>query len=182
MPKKQVKEVKKEKVEIIESKKEEVSELEEDLLEDVTIDFSQLQNFISKQNNAPVLDQVEISPNVIGLEHGIRFEPSHRPVADDDSDPFKYHMHKDSSTDTKYVSSDGQISARTSRVNMIDVGRTNENLVEQGAFFTSNWNKNQFSENTERYDVPDRMDVDAAGRGDPFKPKDMNYDPKLPKS
>jgi len=163
------------------------SELEEEVLEDTPIDFSGLQNWIaSGSSRAPVLNQVEIDPGFIGPGFGIAPERAHRPMDEEISDSFKYHIGGSQNGETKYITDTAHINSSQERLDFTTVGRTSERRFEQGGFFTSSKEIGNGSENIEKYVVPDNFNsfnVESAGRKDPFKrpsKDEVKYDPKLP--
>lgn len=165
----------------------EISRLEEEILNNTRIDFSELQNFISRESSAPVLDQVAVAPRVIGLGHGSFSDELPTPLPEDNSDPFKYSIGKNEDDPTKYVSSDAQLRWSPTRTDSSTIGRENPfdpNRImpqNQSAFFTSTHQKVNGQESIEKYVMPENQNIDTAGRHDPFKMPEVKYDPKLPK-
>lgn len=167
--------------EVIEDSEEDVSELEEEILDENQLDFSQIQNLENFSFGAPVLDQVEIAPNIIGLEHGLASEPIHKPLDEDSSDPFKYKIGGGKNDEATYVSSDAQMSNTSGTVDFSQIGRDEQWHRNQNTFFMSDHQRKNGDSGIEKYTVPENVDVNKEGRRDPFKRPEMKYDPKLPK-
>jgi len=161
---------------------EETSELEEEVLDKNNFNENFSQNF-SFSKSVPVLNQVEVAPQIIGLEQGVADEPNHKPIKENNSS--NYNLGNQSEEETKYTENSAHIAFEPTKINENNLGRGNvsmERKIDQNAFFTSDLKDNNFSENTEKYLAPERVDEQKLGRESPFDAKPKKYDPNLPKA
>jgi len=136
-------------------------------------------------SNVPVLDQVEVAQQIIGLEQGVASEASHRPLQKED-DPFKYQTGNGDENGAKYMSSAVQMNTKTERFDPLQGARNINQFSEQRAFITQS-SEAKFSDSLsmEKYEIPETIDIGEAGRAKPFedvfKRENKKYDPNLPK-
>lgn len=181
MPKKE-----KEPEEIIKEEDEE-PDLEE-TIDSEFIDLNQFQQFmLSSRVGAPVLNQVEVARQIIGLEQGIASEPTHTPVKEED-DPFKYFSGKQNEQ-PKYVA-DYSVVVTTEKIEIEGMGKRRDSPLDREAVFTqSSEVRGMDSQGIEKYIAPTGLaHEEAFGRKSAFEREKENreeqrkYDFKLPSS
>ncbi len=169
----------------------EESELEEELEEPEQIaDLRDLEfsSFIqpSIEGSAPVLERVAGSQGTGFSLSG--WEALSSPVSSEgtinEDDPFKYSIGGEGGGGegrVKYVSSSENIASTPTQIDFRDVGRK-PGVMQEAAFTQSSEVRDVSQPALEKYEPAKRMDVESAGRRDPFEPEKIRYDPKLPSS
>jgi len=166
----------------------EKSELEEDV-DLKTLEFNQfIQPMHLEDIKAPVLERIAGSQPGPVFVGGIPQTPVGVPE-EEKTDEFKYVPGRTGNDEPKYISSDSRISAELTPVDLMKVGRRQTGMipqVDQEAFFMHSEPHSQIESSTpERGSRAERIDIERAGRKDPFEENDAkykNYKPKLPKS
>ena len=164
----------------------EESDLEEDLEEaEIEIEEEKFVEFMapSQENTAPSLGQVGVATelratdleqdlsNVVGLENNNKKE---------EDDPFKYKIGADPEEGPKYISSGDEIerTALPSYVDVMSLGKK-PNLLPNAVGFSASPSTKITEPGPEKYELPDKFDVDKAGKGKLFEKADVKYDPSV---
>jgi hypothetical protein len=166
--------------ELEEDEQKDEQELGEIESEEEFIDPNQFQRFMRSSGfNAPVLDQVEIAQNIVGLEQGVASESVQTPLRED---PFQYNSKiPGQDNNVKYISSSAHMTTEINSVDFNELGRNqNEFQDQRNLFMRSPELSGTEPQGLEKYELPDRTDIDNVGRKDPFKREDKKYSPKLP--
>jgi len=169
--------------------KREESELEQEI-EDVGIQSLDFSQFIqpSIEGSSPVLERIT-GPETPGFSLS-GWEVLSSPVTSDgtikEDDPSKYSVGGGGEEEgkAKYISSE-QMAAAPTRVDFSRVGREQiitPNVNQEAFISQASEMRNTESSNLEKYEAAKRMDVESAGREDPFKREVKKYDPSLPGS
>ena len=189
MPKeKETEEASEEELEEVEDDPEEES-LEEEL-EDVEkqtiiegIDNMEFSSFIQPiiEESAPVLERLAGSQGVgFSLSGWESLSPLSPEGTIKEDDPFQYSVGGGENTDVKYVSSE-QAATAPAHVDFRDVGRRPEARSEVSFAQSSDASVGE-SPSIEKYDPTKRIDIEGAGRKDPFERDKIEYEFKPPKS
>lgn len=149
------------------------------------LDFSQfIQPSLNIEGVAPVLERIADAPRAGFSLSG--WEALSSPVTSEgtieEGGPFKYSVGGGGGEEegAKYISSE-QMTSAPAQLDLGDVGRRPE--VRQEVSFTQSSEVRDIpSTAQERYEPARRMDVERAGREDPFKTEKKKYDPRLPSS
>ena len=155
---------------------EDLEEVEEEIEEDKFVEFMAP----SGENLSTSLGQVAVTSelratdleqdlsNVVGLE-----------TKKDDDDPFKYKIGADSEEGPKYLNSGNEIerTASPSNIDVMSLGRTPNLIPPEIGFSASPSTKIGEVEGPEKYELPDRFDVNKAGKGKLFEKTDVKYNP-----
>lgn len=172
----------KEKPEKIEKIEKEESELEEDIEEaEEEIEDSRFAEFLQPvRSRAPVLERTMTGGEIPNLEIGVAeangFGNEKR---EDDSGGFKYLAGK-SQEEPKYFSSgEGrEIIHSPSPVELAGLGKNRSWVGQQDvSLSTSPESRMINAEGHMKYELPDRFDVEKAGKGNVFEKKDIKYKP-----
>ncbi len=167
---------------------------EEDLkeeLEDVEkqtiiegIDNMEFSSFIQPtiEESAPVLERIAGSQGVGFSLSG--WESLSPPISPEgtikEDDPFKYSAGGGENTEVKYVSSE-QAATAPAHVDFRDVGRRSEVRTEVSFAQSSDASVGE-PISIEKYEPTKRMDIEGAGRKDPFEREEIKYKFEPPKS
>ncbi len=134
----------------------------------------------SNESFSATLGQVAVAPelratdleqdlsNVAGLE-----------TKKDEDDPFKYKIGADPEEGPKYISSGNEIerTMAPSNVDIISLGRKPNLMPREIGFSASPSTKIGEVEGPGKYELPDRFDVNKAGKGKLFESPDVKYKP-----
>ena len=153
------------------------------------LEFSQfMQTSEPSGNRAPVLERIagsQPSPVFVG---GMPQTPFAVQGEEEKTDEFKYVPGHTGNDEPKYLASDSRISLEPTPIDLMKVGRRQAELVpqvDQEAFsMHSESHLNIESPTIERTWGAEQIDIERAGRRDPFEEDDTkykNYKPKLPK-
>jgi len=107
--------------------------------------------------------------NVIGLE------------TKKEEDPFKYKIGADPEEGPKYITSGNEIERTVSplSVDIMGLGRKPNLMPHEISFSASPSTKIGEAEGPEKYELPDKFDVDKAGKGKLFERTDVKYKPSV---
>jgi len=145
------------------------------------------------QSSEPLMDKAPVLERIAGSQPRPIFVGGipQTPVGiseEEKTDEFKYVPGGTGNDEPKYIASDSRISAEPTPVDLMKVGRRQAELfpqVDQEAFsMHSESHLNIESPATERTWGAEQIDIEKAGRRDPFEEDDTkykNYKPKLPK-
>jgi len=174
----------KEEIEVEESDLEEDMEEQEQEVEEETFEIEEdkFVEFLSSSNQgtSPILGQVAVASelratdleqdlsNVIGLE------------TKKEDDPFKYQIGGNSEESPKYFTSENEIerTASPSGMDITSLGKDSK-IISQVGFSASPSTKIGETEGAERYELPDKFDIDNAGKGELFERPDVKYKPSM---
>lgn len=163
------------------------------LEEDIDLGALEFNQFIQPMHlediKAPVLERITGSqpgPIFVG---GISQTPAAAPGEEEKTDEFKYVPGQEGNDEPKYIESDSRISREPTHVDLMKVGREPTEIipqVDQETFFMRSEPGSQVEPLTpERTWGAKQIDIERAGREDPFKKEETKYEkykPKLPKS
>lgn len=164
---------------------EEESDLEEDLEEaEEEIEEDKFVEFMAPSNESfsATLGQVAVAPelratdleqdfsNVVGLE-----------TKKEEDDPFKYKIGADPEEGPKYITSGNEIerTVSPSSVDIMSLGRKPNLMPHEVGFSASPNTKIGEVEGPGKYELPDKFDVDKAGKGKQFEKPDVKYKPSV---
>ena len=153
------------------------------------LEFNQfMQSSELLEDRAPVLERIAGSqprPIFVG---GIPQTPVNVPGEEEKTDELKYVPGRTGNDEPKYIAPDSRISAELTPIDLMKVGRKQTELipqVDQETFFMRSEPHSQIESPTpEKVWGAERIDIERAGRKDPFEEDDTkykNYKPKLPK-
>lgn len=147
------------------------------------IDNMEFSSFIQPtiEESAPVLERLTGSQGTgFSLSGWESLSPLSPEGTIKEDDPFKYSVGGGENTKVKYVSSEQAVAAPT-HVDFRDVGRRPEARPEV-SFTQSSDARVGEPLSIEKYDPTKRMDIEGAGRKDPFEREKLKYEFKPPKS
>ena len=153
------------------------------------LEFNQfMQSSELLEDRAPVLERIAGSqprPIFVG---GIPQTPVNVPGEEEKTDELRYVPRRTGNDEPKYIAPDSRISAELTPIDLMKVGRKQTELipqVDQETFFMRSEPHSQIESPTpEKVWGAERIDIERAGRKDPFEEDDTrykNYKPKLPK-
>jgi hypothetical protein len=148
-----------------------------------SIDESRFTEFLSSPSESfsPSLEQVGVShelratdleqdlSNVAGLEENKK----------ENDNPFKYKVGSDLSEGPKYITSETEIERATAptRKDIVTLGREQNIFPREIGFSASPTAKIGEEGSSGRYELPDKFDINKAGKDDPFKKQEVKYEP-----
>ncbi|MCK5625118.1 hypothetical protein KAI04_04730 [Candidatus Pacearchaeota archaeon] len=155
-----------------EEETEEINEIEEDKFVD----------FISPSsgNFSTALGQVGVATELraTDLERDLSEAPVNNTSLGDKED-FKYNIEASSEEEAKYISSGNEIekTIAPSSTDLMNLGKK-QNLMPSEVGFSASPNTMAGTiDEPGKYELPDRFDVDKAGKGDPLTKQDVKYTP-----
>ena len=155
---------------------EDIEEAEEEIQEDKFVEFIAPSN----ESSSTALNQVAVASelratdleqdlsNVIGLE-----------TKKEEDDPFKYKIGADPEQGPKYITSGNEIerTVTPSNVDIMSLGRKPNLMPHEVGFSASPNTKIGEVEGPEKYDLPNKVDVDKIGKEKLFERPDVKYKP-----
>lgn len=160
---------------------EEESDLEEDLEEaEAEVDENKFVEFMAPliESSSSTLGQVAVASelratdleqdlsNVVGLE-----------TKKEEDDPFKYKIGADPEEGPKYITSGNEIerTVSPSNVDIMSLGKRPNLMPPEIGFSASPSTKIGEAEGPGKYELPNKFDVDKAGKGKLFERPDVKY-------
>ena len=170
-----------EKEEQEESELEEEVEDEEEQEEPEEIDSNQFVEFLQPSTSSPVLGQVAIASEAraTDLERDLSDTAPTNDNKSKDEGGFKY-TSGINQEEPKYIGSEAEIETaiRPSTTDVMGLGKGSDfSQTPEAQFQASPSSRIGEASNIEKYTVPDRVDIDKAGKEDLFERKDIKYKP-----
>ena len=187
MPKEEETEEESEESEDEETETEEVEEsgLEEDLnLNLRDLEFHQFMDSSEiSGEGAPVLERMALQAERPVFVGGIP-QTTSGTSRDSDGNDFKYLDSSSGGDEAKYIESDSRISSEPIYLDTAQAGRrqTSSEVNQRALIEGASEQRNTSSETVERFERPDRIDVERAGRKNPFEREDTKYEKYKPSS
>ena len=157
---------------------EDIEEAEVEIEEDKFIEFmnSSTGNFstalgqVATAHEFRATDLEQDLSNVIGLEN-----------KKEDDNPFKYKLGADPGEGPKYITSGNEIERTNlpSSVDIMSLGRESNMFPNEIGFSASPSTKIGETEGPGKYELPDRFDINKAGKGKLFERTDIKYKPSV---
>jgi hypothetical protein len=168
---------------------EEKADKNEENEEDQELNFGDLEFHQFMQSSEPLGDRAPVLERIAGSQPGPIFVGGipQTPVGisgeEEKTDEFKYVPGRGGNDEPKYIASDSRISAEPTPVDLMEVGRKQTELIPQvdSETFSMHSEPQQTASPTfERAERVEKIDIERAGRKDPFEEEKAKYKPKLP--
>ena len=165
-------------------KVEDESDLEEELnFEDVTeIDDEKFVEFLapSSGDSSIALGQIAVSTELRATD--LERDLSEAPInngGSENKEEFKYNVGSSSEEEAKYISSGNEIERANSpsHVDLMSLGKEQRLMPNEIGFSSSPSTKAGMLDQPGKYELPDRFEVDKAGKGNLFDKQDVKYTP-----
>ncbi len=145
------------------------------------IDESRFSEFLSSSESfSPSLGQVGVSHELraTDLEQDLSNVAGIEDNKKEENDPFKYKIGSDLREGPKYITSETEIEKTTmpSHVDLMSLGKEQQFLPKEIGFSASP-SSQIGGENPGKYELPDKVDMDKAGKKDIFKKPEIKYEP-----
>jgi len=165
-------------------KVEDESDLEEELnFEDVTeIDDEKFVEFLapSSESSSTALGQIAVSTELRATD--LERDLSEAPISNGslgNKEEFKYNIGSSSGEEAKYISSGNEIEMTNSpsNVDLMSLGKEQRLMPNEIGFSSSPSTKAGTLDEPGKYELPDKFDIDKAGKDNLFDKQDVKYTP-----
>ena len=155
---------------------EDIEEVEEEIEEDKFVEF-----MAPSTASLTALGQVAVASELRATD--LERDLSEAPVSNgnkDDKEDFKYSIGSNSEEEAKYITSGNEIerAITPSSTDIINLGKES-NLITGEVGFSASPSTKITEPGPEKYELPDKFDIDKAGKGELFERTDVKYKPSV---